>query len=652
MAIQRRYSNTKNKIQILIIEDNPGDANLVRIYMKRAGIKYDLYHAETFYEGVELAEENHIDLVLLDLSLPDSQGFKTLTTFLGKFPKLPVIVMTGLNDEIVGNQSVKAGAQDFLVKGQFNDNLLGRVIRYSLQRHKTQLKLEQYAKSLSISEKRYIEAQEMAHFGNWEMDIVTNEMKWTDEVYRIFGYHPQSLSPSLSDYLDLIHIEDREKVENAFSQVIKDGQLHKVEYRIIIDGKRIKHLANQLKIFYDDITEKILLVGAIQDITEQKVSQQLIVQKNLSDKTSKIKEEILEDMSFHIRTPLSSLVNLTYLMEDSDSGVNLTENLDGLKESVGDLSIAVNNLLNFSILLSEKVKLEHTHFKVSDLLKSVRQVVKLKADKKNIKLDFKVFDNVPETLIGDINKINQVLFNLVDNAIKFSDKNTTVNLKVICSDPKSDNIKLYLVVEDEGIGISSAKVEALLEADQLLKVIYEQDNTKGLGLAIVNKLVKTLNGALEIESKLGKGSQFKIELPIKVAITKRRYTAEKPEAPLRILLVEDHFLNQLATKKVLTKWSSYVTVDIAENGLVGYEKFRAHNYDLILMDLQMPVMTGFESVAKIREHDKDIRIIALTANSSSQEAEKTLASGMNDYLAKPFNPQDLYMKIMTAVADA
>ena len=618
--------------------------------MKKAGIKYELFHAETFYEGVELAEDNNIDLVLLDLSLPDSQGFKTLTNFLNKFPKLPVIVMTGLNDEVVGNQSVKAGAQDFLVKGQFDDNLLGRVIRYSIQRHKTQLKLEQYAKSLAISEKRYIEAQEMAHFGNWEMDIVTNEMKWTDEVYRIFGFHPQSISPTLSDYLGLVHIEDRQIVEEAFSQVIKDGQLHKVEYRIIVDGRRIKHIANQLKIFYDDITEKILLVGAIQDITEQKVSQQLIIEKNLSERSSKVKEEILEDMSFHIRTPLSSLVNLTYLMEESD-GTGQSENLDGLKESVGDLSVAVNNLLNFSILLSEKVKLENTHFKVENLIKSVRQVVKLKADKKNITLDFKVFDNVPDTLIGDINKINQVLFNLVDNAIKFSKDGSTVRLKIICSDPKSDNIKLYLVVEDDGVGISSTKIDELLEADKLLKVIYDQDNKTGLGLAIVNKLVKTLKGGLEIESTIGQGSQFKVELPIKVAITKRRYTAEKPEAPLRILLVEDHFLNQLATKKVLTKWSSYVSVDIAENGLVGFEKFRAHNYDLILMDLQMPVMTGFESVEKIREYDTKIPIIALTANSSSQEAEKATSMGMNDYLAKPFNPQDLYLKIMGSISD-
>ena len=650
MATQRRYGNTKIKIKILVIEDNLGDANLVRIYMKKAGIKYELFHAETFYEGVELAEDNNIDLVLLDLSLPDSQGFKTLTNFLNKFPKLPVIVMTGLNDEVVGNQSVKAGAQDFLVKGQFDDNLLGRVIRYSIQRHKTQLKLEQYAKSLAISEKRYIEAQEMAHFGNWEMDIVTNEMKWTDEVYRIFGFHPQSISPTLSDYLGLVHIEDRQIVEEAFSQVIKDGQLHKVEYRIIVDGRRIKHIANQLKIFYDDITEKILLVGAIQDITEQKVSQQLIIEKNLSERSSKVKEEILEDMSFHIRTPLSSLVNLTYLMEESD-GTGQSENLDGLKESVGDLSVAVNNLLNFSILLSEKVKLENTHFKVENLIKSVRQVVKLKADKKNITLDFKVFDNVPDTLIGDINKINQVLFNLVDNAIKFSKDGSTVRLKIICSDPKSDNIKLYLVVEDDGVGISSTKIDELLEADKLLKVIYDQDNKTGLGLAIVNKLVKTLKGGLEIESTIGQGSQFKVELPIKVAITKRRYTAEKPEAPLRILLVEDHFLNQLATKKVLTKWSSYVSVDIAENGLVGFEKFRAHNYDLILMDLQMPVMTGFESVEKIREYDTKIPIIALTANSSSQEAEKATSMGMNDYLAKPFNPQDLYLKIMGSISD-
>lgn len=638
-----------SKVQILYIEDNPGDANLLKIYLKSAGIKHDLFLSDTFYEGVEIAEENPIDLVLLDLSLPDSHRFKTLTNFLTKFPKIPVIVMTGLNDDIVGNQSIKAGAQDYLVKGEFDSNLLGRVIRYSLQRHISQQKLEQYAKNLTVSERRYIEAQEMAHFGNWEMDIVTNEMQWTDEVYRVFGFEPQSISPVFSDYLNFIHPEDREIFENAFNEVIKDGQLRKIEYRIIVSGRKMKYISNQLKVYYDETEDKTLLVGAIQDVSDLKLSQDLMIEKNLSERTSKIKEEILEDLGFHIRTPLSSLVNLSFLMENTEKPEQIMEYVDGLKVSINDLSVAVNNLMNFSILLSEKVKVEENQFKTQELIQRIEQVFQLKADAKDIELNLIVFDSVPETLIGDVNKINQVIYNLMDNAIKFTNKGGKVNLKMICNDTKSEDARLFIIVEDTGVGMNEDKVEKLKDVGKLLTVNYDEENRTGLGLAIVNKLTEKMEGTVNIESHLGVGTKFAIDLPIKIAFVKKQKNGDKPTAPLKILLIEDHFLNQIATKKVLTTWSEFVRVDIAENGLVGFEKFRAYRYDLILMDLQMPVMNGFESTERIRQYDKDIPIIALTANSSSQEADKAREIGMNDYMSKPFKPTDLYAKIMSVL---
>ncbi len=638
-----------SKVQILYIEDNLGDANLLKIYLKAAGIKHELYISNTFYEGVEIAEENPIDLVLLDLSLPDSHGFKTLTNFLSKFPKIPVIVMTGLSDEIIGNQSIKAGAQDYLLKGEFDSNLLGRVIRYSLQRHSSQQKLERYAKNLTVSERRYIEAQEMAHFGNWEMDIVTNEMQWTDEVYRVFGYEPQSISPAFSDYLNFIHPEDRSVFEDAFNEVLKDGELRKIEYRIIVSGRKIKYISNQLKVYFDESEEKTLLVGAIQDVSDLKLSQDLMIEKNLSERTSKIKEEILEDLGFHIRTPLSSLVNLSFLMENTESPDQVMEYVDGLKISINDLSVAVNNLMNFSILLSEKVKVEESQFKTEELVQRIEQVFQLKADAKNVELDLIIFDSVPETLIGDINKIHQVLYNLMDNAIKFTKKGGKVNLKMICNDTKSDNTRLFMIIEDTGEGIDAGKVEELKNVGELLTVNYDEENKTGLGLAIVNKLTEKMEGTVNIESHLGIGTKFTIDLPIRVAFIKKRKGEDKPTAPLKILLIEDHFLNQIATKKVLTTWSDFVKVDIAENGLVGFEKFRAYRYDMILMDLQMPIMNGFQSTEKIREYDKDIPIIALTANSSSQEADKARDIGMSDYMSKPFKPMDLYAKIMSVL---
>lgn len=637
--------SVNDKTQILVIEDNPGDAHLVRIYLKEAGLKHVLAHAETLYEGLRIMEEKPIELVLLDLSLPDSHGFRTLTKFREKHPNVPVIVLTGLNDELVGNQAVRAGAQDYLVKGQFESNLLARVIRYSLQRFSSQQRLEQYAKNLSLSEKRFIEAQEMAHFGNWEMDIVNNEMKWSKEVFRIFGFREGSIMPTLSDYMSYVHMEDKALVEDTFEEVTKNGLLQRIEYKIVLGGTKVKHLVNQIKIQYDEATEKILLVGALQDITEHKLSQKLTEEKNISERAYKVKEEILEDMSFHIRTPLSSVFNLSFLLETTELSPQQREYVDNLKDAVNDLSISVNNLMNFSVLVSEKVTLEETQFKLSELYESVKQVVKIKADNKNIKLDYLVEENVPTKLIGDANKINQVLYNLLDNGIRFTAKNGKVSLKVSVLSQTEDTIRVQFLVKDNGIGIPKSKIPELLESDKLLMESHDDEEKKKFGLPIVNKLLKSMDGLLSIESREGYGSKFMIELPLKKVKVIKKTAAAIPTNPLRILLVEDHFLNQLATKRVLTTWSNLVTVDIAENGLIGVEKFRAHNYDLVLMDLQMPVMNGFEATEKIRE-TSTVPIIALSANSSHQEAEKTKAVGMNDYLSKPFKPQELYEKIM------
>lgn len=638
--------SSRDKTQILIIEDNPGDAHLVRIYLREAGLKHDLHHAESFFEGQTIADEKPIDLVLLDLSLPDSHGFKTLSNFIKRFAHIPIIVLTGLNDEVVGNQAIKAGAQDYLVKGQFESNLLARVIRYSLQRFKTQQSLEQSTKKLAQSEKRFMEAQEMAHFGNWEMDIVTNEMKWSEEVFRIFGFNPNSLQPTLSDYMGYVYSEDKTLVEDTFSAVTKNGQLQKIEYRIVLGGTKVKYLVNQIKIQYDEEAERILLVGALQDITEHIISRKLTEEKNISDKAFKIKEQILEDMSFHIRTPLSSVLNLSFLIENTSLSRQQSEYVDNLKDAINDLSISVNNLMNFSVLVSNKVNLEESQFKLEDIIESVKQVVQIKADNKNIKVKFEIKEGVADRFIGDANKINQVIYNLLDNGIKFSEKDSEVIVSISLLEANTEKAKIKIAIKDTGIGIPKNKINSLLESEELLFQNYEEgESQRKLGLAIVTKLVKNMEGELHIESNEGQGSTFSIDLPLKVVKIAKRTTASKPSNPLRILLVEDHFLNQLATKRVLTTWSDFVSVDIAENGLVGVEKMRAHKYDLILMDLQMPVMNGFDATTKIRETSK-VPIIALSANSSHQEAEKTKAVGMNDYMSKPFKPQGLYEKIM------
>lgn len=638
--------NTNSKTNILIIEDNPGDFNLVKILLKDASIKHELFHADTYYDGIEVLKNREIDLVLLDLSLPDSSGFKTLSNFREKFPLIPVIVLTGVNNEIVGNQAIKAGASDYLVKGQFDGKLLGRSIRYSLHRFNTQLQLEETARNLALSEKRYVEAQEMGHFGNWEMDIVSNAMKWTDEVYRIFGYRPGSITPTFSDYMNYVHSEDRKLVEAFFEQSTKDGKLNQLEHRILIDGRNIKYVAVQAKVHFEPITSKIILVGVIQDITERKVSEQLIIEKNISQGASKLKENALADMSFHIRTPLSSIVNLLYILENSTINNQQREYIEGLKTSVDDLSIMTNNLLNFSLLVSEKLTIDEEEINLREFLNSVEKVIQIKTDNIGSSFELQGLATLPEKVRSDSNKITQILYNLLDNILTHpSLKGLNMNCEMGPVQDQQAVLKFSLTAL--GQVLTDEEQKDLLEADKLLEV-YTGESSESpplLGMGIASKLINMLGGEYKITTT-DTQSEHQINIPVKTLKQLRFNEQQKPEVPLKILLVEDHFLNQIATKKVLTTWSNLVSVDIAENGLVGVEKFREHGYDLILMDIQMPVMGGIEATQKIREQSST-PIIALTANSSKQESERCFEAGMNDYIAKPFKPQDLYSKIMS-----
>ncbi|HHS95173.1 MAG TPA: response regulator [Phaeodactylibacter sp.] len=215
---------------------------------------------------------------------------------------------------------------------------------------------------------------------------------------------------------------------------------------------------------------------------------------------------------------------------------------------------------------------------------------------------------------------------------------------------------LQIGIIDKGNTLDSNAIKKLLEADSILcgeevEISQVKDKAKEMGFAVAVKLIKTLQGKLSIVSPShsgdGSGTSYQVCLPIQVVKKTSKDNLGLPEVPIKILLVEDHFLNQIATKKVLTTWSPKISVDIAENGLVAVEKFRAHGYDLILMDLQMPIMDGIEATKRIRESDELVPIIALTANASKQEMNKCLNSGINDYLSKPFQPEDLYAKILS-----
>lgn len=634
---------------ILIIEDNPADIALIEAYLKDAALKHTLYKSDSLSEGLAFLREFNIDLVLLDLKLVDTEGFKTLQLFREKAPDIPVIVLTGFKNEIMGIQSVRAGAQDFLVKGDFDSRSLARTIRYSLQRFETQAKLQEKAKELSKSERRNQLAHQIARFGKWEMDIVNNAMKWDDEIFRFFGFLPHSFEPTLSDYLKYVHVEDREKVDSFFEEAIKDGQPHSVEHRIVIENTIVKYLQIKAQVNFDDQVNRILVVGVVQDISEIKMGngKEDAAAQPADAIPFPLERGLLSEFNFNLRTPLATLTSFLYLLEKTDLSAQQENLVDGLKTSLDDLSFALNNWLNMAILKEGRIELKPREVAIDDILKSLKNAFKIRSQNTGREFDFEVSKQLPPVVITDEEKFSQILYNLIETAIRNSDDDSRIEASLQSKGDKKNNGSLHFQISFVNRTISAGRINDILE-----EAININDISKiqsgSLPLVISSKLATELGGAFKIIPKSGKMISLVFEHPAGMPAQTAFPIPEFPQAPLHILLVEDHDLHRLATKRMLTSWSDLVSVELAENGKQAVEKVRKKNYDLILLDLHMPIMNGIEAAIKIRSSSK-VPIIALTANESKQEQERCTMVGINDYVVKPIRPELLFSRIMQEV---
>jgi CheY-like chemotaxis protein len=321
-----------------------------------------------------------------------------------------------------------------------------------------------------------------------------------------------------------------------------------------------------------------------------------------------------------------------------------------MKNSGEILNSLISNILDLAKLDSNKLSIENISFNLHKNIYEIVKLMKIRADEKNIALNLNISPSIPEQVYGDPTRLSQILLNLIGNAIKFTNKGSvTVSIKLI--EESSKKIKINFEVLDTGIGIISNKINtvfgAFTQAKSDTSRIY---GGTGLGLAIVKKLVKLLNGDITVKSTFGKGSTFNLILPFKKDITITQITKtetktlKSEQLDLKILLVEDNKTNQILAKTRLERWGC--SVAIANNGIEGVKKVQNNMYDLILMDIQMPVMDGYEATKIIKndlsEETSKIPIIAMSAYTSKSDIQRALDVGMNDYLFKPFKTNDLF----------
>jgi|GEM_PF-5654980 len=636
----------KDRKQILVIEDNPADSKIVGVYLRQESIKHDFHHCSTLNEAVTKIEKVVPDVIILDLNLPDSDIVSTLKSILEQFRDYPVIVMTGSTDESLTERAIKQGAQDYLIKGQFNSRRLKTVLESSLGRHKIFQPLKDDSAILKSLKDQIKDIEKMAKLGKWSIDVFNNEMTWSDQIYKIFGLSPGMIQPSKDSFIEFVRYEDKKKVNDAIRMAEQSGEEIEIEFVIYTNGTEKKFLKSSFQVKIDDISKQTLIIGFVQDITEQKKNEELMAKQNLIDKSAQINKKILRDIDFQINTPLAStLTFLSLLMKNEDIGEGAMKDIFSLQGSIQELQKAINNMMNFSIFSSPELEINEKEFNIDLLLENMKTLVDVKRIEKNIDLNL-VLPSKDQlfSVVGDERKINQIIFNALDNAIKYSDANDQVTITLTQESIDTEHCKVDITVKDTGFGMTKDELSDVLNSKALFS-LDEEDN-KSLGIPIMKKLTEILNGTLEIESIEDEGTVVNLSFVLKKGSIKQNNNGDKPTSTLRILYVEDHSLMKIATKKTLENWSDKVNIDTAGNGQQGVEKYMQEgNYDIILMDLQMPLMDGFDATKVLREMT-EVPIIAVTANSDPQERERCLEIGMTDYLQKPFNPDELFSMIM------
>lgn len=465
-------------------------------------------------------------------------------------------------------------------------------------------------------------------------------------VHETLGHRANSLVGK--NFFDYILPTAVQEIKKILKKSQKRAYSENVEFQFLCKDLSYRFLEfNAINLKHKEGIEGFIL--DCRDIAQRKENEAELV------RLQKAKEQFLANMSHEIRTPINGIVGMANLLGQNPSPEERDTYLSAIKHSAENLTVIINDILDLAAIESGKLKFEKIGFNLRDLLPSLINTFTYQAKEKRIDVEYFIDDSLNKILMGDPVRLNQILINLISNAVKFTH---TGSIKVNCTADRAAKGVCWVRIEvvDTGVGIPEEKLNTIFESfSQADASVTRKYGGTGLGLTIVKQLVELQKGSISVSSKELEGSTFTVLIPyavgkpssVSISLPKNAKALKKAKAAqLSVLLVEDNDINRLYARSILKKWNC--DTDTAENGLVAIEKIKNQEYDVILMDIQMPVMDGYETTKAIRLMEtpqRNVPILALTANATKADVERCIASGMNDYLPKPFTPDDLYRKL-------
>jgi PAS domain S-box-containing protein len=631
-------------LNILIVDDREENIIALEALLQRNDIK--LLTTTSPNDALKIAWENDISIALIDVQMPEMDGFE-LVEMLKSNPRtkdILVIFVTAISKE--SKYAVKgfgAGAVDYLYK--------------PLDPYITSAKVDAFIQLARTRNEILLKNEELQNYSVviknsadiiCSVDAASLRIKTINpSVEKILGYkQAEMLNTSI---IDMAIKDKRDAFRKKLGEIIKDNLSFAVfEFQFDTFDKRT--IWAECRASYRN---KTIFLNISDSSPQKSYQQQLIKSKEAAEFGKKAKETFLANMSHELRTPVNGIIGLTNMLRKTDITDQQKGLLDMMETSSRSLLGVINDVLDISKIEAGKFSIVRAPANLRDIVKGVYGLLKFNADEKNIEFLLNVEDNVPETLMVDSLRLNQILMNLINNAIKFTDRGF-VQLTVTLMQRDKDNAKIKFSVKDTGIGIASHRLNKIFESfEQAEEDTANRYGGTGLGLTIVKKLVELKGGELNVKSKTGKGSEFNFTNWFTVAPTPINNPEPKSDKALvpfinvKALVAEDNMINQFMLAKMLKDWN--IEYEMVDTGDKVIEKLNATDYDLILMDTHMPGMNGYQAARTIRmdfaEPKRSVPIISLSAAVFEQEHQEAISAGMNDVLSKPFEPYLLHKKI-------